>query len=230
DPERRVLSGCLDRQSRTIDLLLNRKGQINITHIMKILREHGPKFQEKPFIASKGTMSSICGHMNSKTIHQTTASYVAHLLKDLQIHWLTGTSAPCLSIFKPFSFNSPDSLKTIQIPSLKNDNVSLWWKHEKLHREIIMDYEKRAPIVIKKNQELEQELINRIKNTVKKVNSINQEELKLELNEISTKALEQNFSLIEHLYEKISQMEIEKSAPKGYIKFWMALNKEVGLV
>jgi len=84
--------------------------------------------------------------------------------------------------------------------------------------------------MVEENQELEQELIKRVENTIEKVNSINQEKLKLELNKISTRALEQNFSLIEHLYENIPKMEIEKSAPKSYIKFWRALNREVGII
>ncbi len=229
DPELRIITNCIERQSRTINLLFDKKGQVKVTDIMEILRDHGLKFKEKPFQPSKGTMSSVCMHLNSKAISQTTASYVAHLAKDIHVHWLTGTSAPCLSIFKPFFFENPEALKNIKVPSLKNDNKSLWWRHEILHREAILDYQKRAPIIVKNSQELEQELINEVNDVLNKSDSINKEEFKIKLNEISTKALDQNFSLIKSVYETISKMEIEKSAPKSYIKFWKKLNAEVNI-
>ncbi len=228
DPGKRALSGCIDRQSRTINRLLDRKGQINISLIMKILRDHGTKFDEQPFDPVKGTMSSICGHANALTVHQTTGSYVADLSKDLQTHWLTGTSAPCLSVFKPFFFEIPEALRKLKTPSLSNDN-SLWWVHEKLHRMTLMDYLTRSPVIMKKNNELEQALIKSVDDIKQNFPRIDKNQLNIKLNELSSNAIKNNYSLIKILIETLSKMEISKETRKSYIKFWENLSQKDGL-
>ncbi len=225
DPQFREISGCIQRQSKTINSLLEKKGEINISTVMDILRTH----DKEPFRPDKGTMSSICGHYNSQTVHQTTGSYVASLTPQLQVHWLTGTSAPCLSLFKPFFFENPEPINLVKIPSLTNDNKSLWWKHEKLHRLTLMDYQSRAPIIIQKSRELEQQLINKVNEIKKNLSTINKEAFKIRLNEISSKAVHENFSLIESLTKNISKMEINKSPRKSYLKFWISLSEKDGL-
>jgi dipeptidase len=228
DPDKRILSGCLDRQSRTYSDLLDQKGQITISTVMNILRSH----EKEPFRPDKGTMSSICGHYGYSSIHQTTGSYVASLSKDLQVHWLTGTSAPCLSVFKPFFFESPETLQNLKRPSLTSADESLWWKHEKLHRLTLLDYMNRAPVVAQKHTELEQNLINQVKNIQKNMPQIQKNKLKVELNELSSHALEENFRSIKSLTETISKMEIGRDPRKVYLKFWRNLSEknEISLI
>lgn len=229
DPNMRNITGCLDRQSKTINNLLDKKGQINIETMMDILRDHGSKQDKDIFNPSKGTMSSVCLHLNNKTVSQTTASYVARLAKDLKVHWLTGTSAPCLSIFKPFFFESPNILKKFKIPSLKNDNESLWWQHEMLHRIALMDYPNRAPLIIDKNKELEQQLIEKVNEIIKNVHLYDKEKLKIKLENISNEALNQNFLLIKNLIGSISNIKIQKTPPKNFTKLWMKLSEDINL-
>src|SRR3984957_6257256 len=64
---------------------------------------------------------------------------VSDLRPDGAVHWVTGTSAPCLSIFKPVLLQDglPDQGP---IPGDKFDNDTLWWRHEALHRAALADY------------------------------------------------------------------------------------------
>jgi len=225
DPAIRAVLGCIERQSRTIDRLSNNKGRISVSLMMDILRDHGTQFAQEDFNPAKSTMSSVCMHANSKTFSQTTGSYIAHLAKDLQTHWLTGTSAPCLSIFKPFFFESPEALQQLKLTSLTND-ASLWWRHEKLHRLTLMDYPRRAPLIIAENTKLEGQLVDQVKNLQKNLNKFDKDGLKSELKAISATALQNNFSLIDPLINKISKIEIEKPPPKGYLKYWMTLSQK----
>ncbi len=222
DPEKRILSACLDRQTRTYEGLLDKKGQISVLDVMNIFRSH----DKKSFRPDKGTMASICGHYNSQTIHQTTGSYVASLSKDFQTHWLTGTSAPCLSVFKPFFFENPKSLQTLQPPSISNDDQSLWWLHEKLHRLTLMDYPTRAPIIIEKNRVLEQKLINQLLEIHKTYPQLSNDQRNAKLHELSSSGLNQNIELIKNLTVSIDKQEILNEPRKAYVKFWLKLSEK----
>ena len=227
DPAIRTVLGCVERQSRTIDWLLNNKGRLSVSLLMDILRDHGAQFEQEAFNPAKSTMSSVCMHANSKTFSQTTGSYISSLAKDFQVHWLTGTSAPCLSIFKPFFFENPTALKEFKMPLLTSDD-SLWWRHEKLHRLALSDYIIRASIIITENTKLEQQLLKKV-NDIKKQSKPIDKKVKEEFNKISSGSLTENFKLIDQLIEKISTMEIEKSPPKGYLKFWTSLSQKDNL-
>jgi len=229
DPDMRQITGCLDRQSRTVSYLSENKGKIDASMVMNILRDHGPKFEMKSFNPSKATMSQVCMHYSSKTVSQTTCSMVSKLSEVINVHWLTGTSSPCISVFKPFFFESPDVLKKLEIPAQKNDSKSLWWKHEKLHRLTLLDYPVRAPIIIEKNRKLEQELIKEVDSITNNIQQIEKNELNSKLNKISSDAFRKNISLINQLTERVSEMVIEKPAKKSYLKTWSKLNKEVEL-
>ncbi|HUX98062.1 MAG TPA: C69 family dipeptidase [Candidatus Deferrimicrobium sp.] len=225
----RPVLGCIPRQSRTINRLLDKKGQINVSFMMDILRDHGAAFEQSPFNPAKGTMSSVCMHANSQTFSQTVGSYVANLTKDFQVHWLTGTSAPCLSVFKPFFFENPDALAALKTPLLTNDGASLWWKHEKLHRIALLDYPNRAPLIIAQNKEIEHHSINAVNALKKNISLINETDLKAKIHEISSTALSNNLSLIEKLPKSLSKLEITKSPPRSYVKFWTTLSEKDGL-
>jgi dipeptidase len=81
---------------------------------------------------------------------QTAGSLVAHLAADGPATlWLTGTSAPCLGIFKPFYVGDEEGWTTIAEalgpePGAQYDPASLWWQGEGLHRSVLLDYPTRA--------------------------------------------------------------------------------------
>ncbi len=92
-------SGSLERQSCSNDILKENKGTITVQTMMNILRSHTPRFDMKPYCRS--SVSSVCMHAGFLFGDQTTGSYIASLGEPIDTYWVTGSSAPCLSLFKP---------------------------------------------------------------------------------------------------------------------------------
>ena len=87
-----------------------------------------------------------CAHASwQPTRHhgQTTGTMIARLEKGRSMQWLTGTSAPCLSVLKPVPLGR-GQVDTGPVPASKGyDGESLWWRAERLHRAVLKDYERR---------------------------------------------------------------------------------------
>ena len=86
-------------------------------------------------------MQMPCAHASwlpTRRAGQTTGSMIARLAEAPQA-WLTGTSAPCLSVFKPVSLAS-DVVGEPGRASERPDD-SLWWSAERVHRRAMADYE-----------------------------------------------------------------------------------------
>jgi len=65
------------------------------------------------------------------------SSSVAGWVSDLatQTHWISGTSAQCLSLFKPVRVDAPVDIGPI--PNGRDDGKSLWWRHERMARAVM---------------------------------------------------------------------------------------------
>lgn len=86
-----------------------------------------------------------CAHSSwwpARQAGQTTGSMVSRLHPSSAMHWLTGTSSPCLSVFKPVCLGG-ELISTGPEPGAGFDGESLFWRHERLHRAVLGDYEKR---------------------------------------------------------------------------------------
>jgi secernin len=68
--------------------------------------------------------------------HQTTGSMIARVSAAGASALFTGTSAPCLSIFRPVAFEGEFSVLT---PADKQVEALLWRRHELLHRRALAD-------------------------------------------------------------------------------------------
>ncbi|MBI5033251.1 MAG: C69 family dipeptidase [Chloroflexi bacterium] len=133
-------SRCNERQCRTIDALAAQHGKITIETMMRALRDH--ESSDASWSPSKGiTTFSVCAHAGFGPIRgsQTTGSLVSHLAPDVQTHFVTATSAPCTSIFKPVWLGS-DLPDTGPIPTDEYNSATLYWRHEALHRATLRDY------------------------------------------------------------------------------------------
>jgi hypothetical protein len=88
-----------------------------------------------------GSNSDVCMHAAGFIRrHQTTGSMVARLTAEGPTVLFTGTSAPCLSIFRPAGFDGEFSVLT---PAEKEVEALLWRRHEFLHRRALADAELR---------------------------------------------------------------------------------------
>ncbi len=103
--------------------------------LMATLRSHGDR-RWPSYSALNGAMDGPCVHAGGRLIStQTTASWVADLRPGGSGHWVTGTSAPCLSLFKPVRVGEPVEIGPE--PSDRFDARCLWWRGERLHRRAI---------------------------------------------------------------------------------------------
>ncbi len=146
-----------DRASRSSALLTKAKGEIDEKFLMNVLRDHGGAADWNP--GRDRTMKAICIHGDGSMVaSQTTISLVSVLAEGEQTHWVTGTSAPCTSIFKPVFY--PGTWVPAEHALGKTyDPNTLWWQHEELHRLVLLDYPKRMPAYAKKRDELEAKFI-----------------------------------------------------------------------
>ncbi len=76
------------------------------------------------------TGMTVCAHAGFGPIRssQSAGSMVAHVTPDDITVWLTGTSAPCTSVFKPVWFDG--GLPEQPRPGKRFDAGTMWWSHE----------------------------------------------------------------------------------------------------
>ena len=145
DPLYTRFSRCNERQCRTTDALAAQRGKITVESMMRALRDHGVDANASWSPARGVTTFTVCAHAGFGPIRasQTTGSLVSHLASDAQTHFVTGTSAPCTSIFKPVWLGGdlPDTGTT---PTGEYDAATLFWRHEELHRATLRDYATRS--------------------------------------------------------------------------------------
>ncbi|MBD3230444.1 MAG: peptidase U34 [Candidatus Lokiarchaeota archaeon] len=230
DPVPRTATNCVARQKQTMDYLSENKGNINISMIMNLLRTHNSK-DVKDFNPAKGGMT-ICMHYSSRALSQTTNSMVSYLPKGKKhTHWLTTTSAPCISLFKPF-YLGVGIPQIYHFPNEKYDSKSLWWKHEKLHRLAIMDYKNRAP-VIQEAYSIEKKFIDKSKIIVDRSHeskkSQKSNKLNLELENLSIECLKKQNKILKKLIRQFIDKAPKSRTSRIYLKKWKKLSDAVDL-
>ena len=149
-------SYCRDRQCRTTDLLSAQKGHLSAEAIMRALRDHGTRTGRSWTPAAGLNTVFVCWHAGFGPIRgsQSVGSMVAHLAPDAQTYFVTGTSAPCTSIFKPvwLGVELPDMGPA---PVGTYDAATLFWRHEVLHRATLRGYASRIKLYQDERDELE---------------------------------------------------------------------------
>jgi len=72
---------------------------------------------------------------------------------DLQTHFVTGTAAPCTSLFKPVWLGSELP------PTAAYDEASLFWRHEALYRATLRNYAASLPLYAPERDALEAQFV-----------------------------------------------------------------------
>lgn len=126
------------RCDRSTSLLRRVQGRVQVADMMAILRDHGS--DDPSWHPQSATGRTICMHAAEATRGgQTVNSQVSELQRGRIVHWVTGTAAPCLSIFKPILPGHP--LPAFgPTPAARCDTATLWWQHERLHRTMLQDF------------------------------------------------------------------------------------------
>ena len=143
--------GCRPRRART--QALSERAE-STGGLMRALRDHGPGHASPCYSWVNGGLGAPCVHAGGLVASsQTTASWVAELRSGAHSHWVTATAAPCTGLFKPVSIDQP--LDLAASPTNRADDESLWWRHERLHRTALRDYEHLLPLYRAERDEIE---------------------------------------------------------------------------
>jgi hypothetical protein len=128
-------SGSESRHSTCSTILESEKGQISVATMMAILRSHGDKFgSNSPF--ARPALGSVCMHGGGLVGDHTTGSYIASLSESLDTYWLTGSSTPCISIFKPYWLTQNDVLYG---EDQQQEALDFWILREEFHRLVLQN-------------------------------------------------------------------------------------------
>ncbi len=133
DPLYTHFSGSANRCSGTLACMEMNKPDITAEDLMGVLRSHRPEVDGRQF--NRATLKSVCMHGGGVIGDHTTGSYVASLREKNCMYWVTGSSTPCLSVFKPLwlidgeplTFNEDEETQAIEY----------WMQREVLHRMVI---------------------------------------------------------------------------------------------
>jgi hypothetical protein len=98
---------------------------------MEALRQHDAV--ENPF--AQGSVSSVCMHYGAMVGDHTTASMVVSLEETRMVVWVTGSSTPCVSLFKPWLFGTEAILPVI--PEGDAAGEAYWRRAEQFRRNLL---------------------------------------------------------------------------------------------
>jgi dipeptidase len=141
DPEPTARGDGAGRCGRARSLLEGHDGPIGPTDLMAILRDHGGDAAWRP--DDLAAPPTLCMHarLESERPSQTVGSLVSVLDRDAPgaaTHFVTGTAAPCLSVFRPAWIDAvPAGIDPA--PAGRADAESLFWRHHGLHRHALAD-------------------------------------------------------------------------------------------
>jgi len=140
DPVRGRVAACRTRRGLTESAAATATGPADL---FAALRTHGEADGAR-WSPVNGALSAPCVHGGGiLTGSQSTASWVADLRGGpgaTDQHWVTGTAAPCLSLFKPATVTDPVDVDPAPGPDDRFDPAYRWWRHERLHRLALTDH------------------------------------------------------------------------------------------
>ena len=84
---------------------------------------------------AKGSVSSACMHYGGPVGDHTTSSMIVSLEKDRTVVWTTGSSLPCVSLFKPWIFGTEEILPVV--PAGDPSGGKYWLEAEKFRRQLL---------------------------------------------------------------------------------------------
>lgn len=207
------------RQNRLMHLLESARGTITPKSIMTMLRDHGKKAGPDYTPAEGYFENSVCMHSGFGPIRtdQTTGSMVTHLTESNPTHWLTGTSAPCTGIFKPVWLDS--GLPDIgQHPTGQYCLGTLWWQHERLHREVLQDYQHRMALCTSQLYSLEDDFLAKAPQA-KELSS----ESRLSFSE---ECFRRSLELTQKWADTFASEPVLRPVPLLYRKAWQDINQD----
>jgi dipeptidase len=140
---------------------LAKQKKISFKDLMSTLRTHTSPNNSHFYRSNDDLCMHACGYVRRG---QTCGSMVGQIKENIGTYFFTGTSAPCLSIFKPVNFNY--DLK-FSVLTEKQHEQTLWQKHEFIHQHFLfndtnefLDSRNQTEQIMLENFEFNQALTN----------------------------------------------------------------------
>lgn len=202
--------------------LNNSVGGLGVTEFFAILRDHGDDAAET-FRPDQGMVTSqVCNHAGWGPIRisQSVGSLVSKLAPEVATHFVTGTAAPCTSVFKPIWIDTPAAL-SYPMAGKTFDRESLFWRHELLHRQVLMDYGAGIRLLAPGRDKLEADFVRQ------SMAVTNADQAQREA--VSRLAFGETEKFEEQCLADIKAASRNKSAGFLYAQAWRKWNKAAGL-
>lgn len=195
--------------------------KMTVADAIAMLRSHR---HGDDYLPHKGGMDSVCLHATGLFApSQTTGSMVAELKQERQLPlWATGSSAPCLSLFKPLFTDTPLTDENFnKTPGAVADDAH-WWQWEAWHREALQNYPAATSIWTKMAWPLEQQWLREQDDRAKTGSGM------LEPERISQRALDASLQVLQEMRETLRKSGREKTG-WPYRHYWNSWNRKAGL-
>jgi len=154
-------SGSKYRGNETFSCLDIKKPLVTVENMMSVLRSHDSKTEGRQF--NQASLKSICMHGGGPIGDHTTGSYIASLSEKNCMYWVTGSSTPCIAVYKPLWLIDGEPI-TFNVDEERNA-IQYWMKRELLHRMVIMNQVPDMDEFYRDRDSLQEELLQKINDT-----------------------------------------------------------------
>jgi len=221
NPDREHIGQADARRTRSGALLKAVGNRLSVHDIMSALRDHGPATDTGSWHPSRSPHISVCMHAGAEgRVGQTVGSLVSEIRSKGAIHWVTATSAPCISIYKPIlidaEFPAHGSLPT---DSFNSD--ALWWWHERMHRSALEgDFEQFLNDIQSEREALESSFRSRIGAVIDGGNET-------EKSRVVSQCWHEAFEMEKRWQSRVPEASVKPD--DAYIESWSDLSVRAGL-
>jgi secernin len=147
--------GARERRDCSLRSLRQAAQPFTVKDGFDLLRQHGENYHP----ATSGEIPRVvCMHAGLGDFRkwQAVNAFVSSVKGEQVVAWSTGTSANCLSVFKPIFLNiDAPAFDYGPYPCETFDPTVLWWRHELLHRRAVLDFNNIVPQVLADIEKLE---------------------------------------------------------------------------
>lgn len=136
--------GAPERQALSQGFLARHAGRVDVRTMADLLRYTGEEEGYHPMQGERPTR--ICMHAApfEARFWQATGSLIADIQDGSPMAWVTATSGPDVSVFKP-AFPGVALPDLGPMPRESDTEGAYWWRHERLHRRAMADYAAVVP-------------------------------------------------------------------------------------
>jgi len=206
------------RRERALKLLRRSGSAVDAARAMDILRDHGSTGYRPDSHLLGRTLCAHAANPLTRNATQTAGSLVAHLAPGSATFWVTATAAPCTSLFKPLRFTSAPALAGGPPPEGGWDPACLWWRHEEMHRLILLDYAGRIDYIRHERDRIEAQWLRAVTAMQPQWDP-----------ELSRRAFETHYGMLDTWIDRLGGLPARRAGGRFYHRYWRTQNRRAGM-